>query len=1204
MNSRFDGRPRGPQARFALVDQTQPPPQSPFRGQRARVESVGSAEPAACIVLRRRRGPVAHVFRLCAFTCAGGIVLALSLIVALILRLQTGPLALDGLADRITEELNARIGSGYQFHLGRIELAQDQSSPVVAVEQLTVESASGLTVLVAPRARLTIDPWGLFLGRVRPSGLQLSDLDLRLLIEPDGAVAIAAGSEPVILNRSAPQLPPASPEPLASPEPAATPASSADINRKELEGMSAIVAGILDLSTGEQSPLGPLRTVSITRGRLRFEDRLEDQTTTFEDLQIELRRQDSVAELNFSVSGPTGGWTAQARADGRDGNGRKLDLEVRDLAFDEIALLAGLRDPPVDIDMPLSLRLNLSLGADSTLSAVEGRFTTGAGYFFIRDPDAEPVYVNRAQLGFSWDPASRSFTFAPSEVVYGSTRIAFSGRLSPPVEPAQPWSVELRTEPGTRFGADRPGEVVVSIDHATLSGHVSREDMRLSVERFEATGPDINIAASGDLTLESDGPHLRTAVTASRMPVRALLRVWPSKAAAPVRSYLMQNLLGGTIEGSLATDFSGAMLKQMRAQHAPPDDSSHMDFTITNGQLQFLPGMPPLGGIEATGHLTGRTANISLSHGFIEGNNGHRLVASDGIFVIPNNAFKPAPASINVRVNGTLEALADFLGRDAMKPFGGFVIDTSMFRGQVDGRLNVDLKLENDPPPEDIRVSVNATVAQLSIEHVIGKERLDQGQLNVVVTPDGLKATGQGRLFGNQAGLEIEKAPTSDAKATLSVNLDDAARAKLGFLQGPSVTGPIGARFTSVFASSEPQPAKVELDLTKTEIQNLIPGLVKPAGKSARASFVISPEAGGISVESFAFDSAVGAQARGSMEFDKTDTIKSARFTQLRLSPGDDMKVDADMTKDALQLTVRGSSIDSRPFIKSVFGSELPTGDQTGSRDIDLDLKSPLVTGNNRQALTNVELRVSRRSGNLRNLQLQAKSGRSPLTAGLMRGQGGNPYVSLATSDAGGLLSFLDIYRRMESGKLQLNAHVDDSGIEGSFLINDFILRDEPAFRRIVTEGVAARDERNALKIDTTAVQFARLSASFSRTPGKLTVSDGVLYGPQIGLKLDGTIDYQRDRTNLTGTFVPAYGLNNLFSQIPLFGPILGGGTNEGLFAVNFRITGPASAPVLTINPLSAIAPGMFRKIFGVTDTMMPPGDIPQTAAPLQLGPR
>jgi hypothetical protein len=86
-------------------------------------------------------------------------------------------------------------------------------------------------------------------------------------------------------------------------------------------------------------------------------------------------------------------------------------------------------------------------------------------------------------------------------------------------------------------------------------------------------------------------------------------------------------------------------------------------------------------------------------------------------------------------------------------------------------------------------------------------------------------------------------------------------------------------------------------------------------------------------------------------------------------------------------------------------------------------------------------------------------------------------------------------------------------------------------------------------------------------------------------------IDFARDSTDLTGTFVPAYGLNNAFSRVPLFGPLLGGGSNEGLFGVNFHVSGSLSRPDIAVNPFSAITPGFLRKIFeiGSPDGPSPP---------------
>ena len=49
-------------------------------------------------------------------------------------------------------------------------------------------------------------------------------------------------------------------------------------------------------------------------------------------------------------------------------------------------------------------------------------------------------------------------------------------------------------------------------------------------------------------------------------------------------------------------------------------------------------------------------------------------------------------------------------------------------------------------------------------------------------------------------------------------------------------------------------------------------------------------------------------------------------------------------------------------------------------------------------------------------------------------------------------------------------------------------------------------------------------------------------------------------------------------------GILVAGGQNEGVFALNYRLSGALSAPVVTVNPLSAIAPGLMRKIMGVLD--------------------
>jgi hypothetical protein len=64
------------------------------------------------------------------------------------------------------------------------------------------------------------------------------------------------------------------------------------------------------------------------------------------------------------------------------------------------------------------------------------------------------------------------------------------------------------------------------------------------------------------------------------------------------------------------------------------------------------------------------------------------------------------------------------------------------------------------------------------------------------------------------------------------------------------------------------------------------------------------------------------------------------------------------------------------------------------------------------------------------------------------------------------------------------------------------------------------------------------------------------------------------------GTFVPAYGLNNMFAQPPILGFFLGGGQKEGLIGITYEVVGSPHAPTLRVNPMSALTPGFTRKIF------------------------
>jgi hypothetical protein len=193
--------------------------------------------------------------------------------------------------------------------------------------------------------------------------------------------------------------------------------------------------------------------------------------------------------------------------------------------------------------------------------------------------------------------------------------------------------------------------------------------------------------------------------------------------------------------------------------------------------------------------------------------------------------------------------------------------------------------------------------------------------------------------------------------------------------------------------------------------------------------------------------------------------------------------------------------------------------------------------------------------------------------------------MQMQSADAGAILRFLDVYEHMVGGtiKFALSGPVGKT-LAGQVDATNFDIVNEPRLRSIVSTSPSAdgRSLNQAVKrdIDTSQVTFERGFALLAKGKGSLELENGVLRGPLIGSTFQGTLYDSAGNMAMTGTFMPAYGLNRIFGELPLIGMILGNGRDRGLIGVTFKLTGDADEPKLQINPLSVIAPGIFRSIF------------------------
>jgi hypothetical protein len=195
---------------------------------------------------------------------------------------------------------------------------------------------------------------------------------------------------------------------------------------------------------------------------------------------------------------------------------------------------------------------------------------------------------------------------------------------------------------------------------------------------------------------------------------------------------------------------------------------------------------------------------------------------------------------------------------------------------------------------------------------------------------------------------------------------------------------------------------------------------------------------------------------------------------------------------------------------------------------------------------------------------------------------GGARRLSVEAADSGALLRALGIYDSIQGGTMRITGRArgpaPTSPLDAEVRIADFRLVNAPTMARILTLGsfVGIRDVMQG-----EGIAFESLTGDLVFDRGRLSTELLHAYGPALGVTVQGTADLNDERIDLDGVVVPAASTNRVLGNIPVLGRLLTGGEGEGLFAVSYDVTGPLSQPEVSVNPLSALAPGFLRGLFG-----------------------
>ena len=312
-------------------------------------------------------------------------------------------------------------------------------------------------------------------------------------------------------------------------------------------------------------------------------------------------------------------------------------------------------------------------------------------------------------------------------------------------------------------------------------------------------------------------------------------------------------------------------------------------------------------------------------------------------------------------------------------------------------------------------------------------------------------------------------------------------------------------------------------------------------------------------------------------------TLNDLSFTLNRNPSGDDY-------------VLRGHSLDGSLIGHNVGDTNgaapngLPARDETPSGPFRIDAKLDRLAMRDGVAIAPFNLDLSGIGNKPSALTLSGGQGKATLSGTIENTSAGRK-LTLEAGDGGQLIQGLFDFRSIKGGKLKLVANLPgrasdpDLGsaipdYQGTLDIDNFQVLNQPFLTRLFSAG-SLTGVGDLMGSD--GISIENLDVPFSSKNNVIAIHDAAARGRAIGATADGYIDRPHNQVALKGSLVPAYGLNSMLGDIPLLGNVLVSKKGEGVFGVTYSATGNAEQPNISVNPLSVLTPGIFRRLFRVT---------------------
>jgi hypothetical protein len=772
-----------------------------------------------------------------------------------------------------------------------------------------------------------------------------------------------------------------------------------------------------------------------------------------------------------------------------------------------------------------------------------------------------------------------------------------SGRLDKTMA-LQSLSLELAGQTGA---LDLPGVYNEPLPYSNLNIKASYDAAagKGRIDNLQFTTKGVTLMASSDVALSPNAVKAAVTIRIPELQQAEVGPLWPDVLRGEgSEAWLVHKLSDGMAKNFVAN--FDVMAQRAPALYGPPSPDGKTPeqkpwsvaiqnlasaFDILGMTVDYRAPLTPLK--NAFGHAVykGNDLSIEVVSGTVGG-----LKAGASHILLQNVAHAHlGTAFIDVNASGPLQSVFRYtsdepigLGADQLH------LDLDKVQGTADLAIHVSFPMIKDMRADQVKVTVQGMMQNVLLPKIVSGMDLSGGPFKLEVADAAATLSGAGKLAGRaitftwQHYLHPEGKPFM-SKTNASLVADDGLRTQLGVDLGNWIIGAMPVTIVSTEMPDKTGTVDVKADLTPGTVNIEAMDYTKPAGTAGSLQCTVSLVDGKVA-------KVAGLQARtpdlaldnGQLLFSLglgKNHLQSGSFPSAKL--GDtNLALDFSIGDDGhLTLDGKGAFLDATPFLKRQNTPQDGNPEPALTANIAVDR---MRTGLKR-TLSKVVLNFERGADGLpASLDLNALTNGVPVDFRLKPDADGRQTMHLEADNAGEVLRAFNIYDNVDGGKLIIDGRAPNPGdksiVTGHAAITDFRVVNAPVLAQLLNAVSLTSIPR---LLTGPGIHFSRLQANFEwdmRRDGDLyIIRDGRTSGASLGLTFAGSVDKRKNYTNLDGTIIPLSGLNGLLNNIPLIGPVLSG--NGALFAFTYNIKGPSANPAISVNPLSALAPGFLRKI-------------------------